>query len=243
MNTDAVAEHWNCIRPCRRVQQSGCSVCHLCPPHIPMDIFPTLTSTCIGSNSNIKRKIKIPEKYSHPGVFAVLVDLRPGVLDQHLLPLVQRTRSLQVIQLSLSLHPLHLGKHSCAELSTCRRQGSDKSNPPASKINTVFLPLFLLFVSFLLVREREFPSPPYFPSEGCLNLCWARVWLKNRLKKHKKTHAEDEEELLYSLLYTLPSLPFPPSFSPPPPLPPPPSLPPLFFPFFPPPFLGFFFKN
>ena len=213
MNTDAVAEHWNCIRPCRRVQQSGCSVCHLCPPHIPMDIFPTLTSTCIGSNSNIKRKIKIPEKYSHPGVFAVLVDLRPGVLDQHLLPLVQRTRSLQVIQLSLSLHPLHLGKHSCAELSTCRRQGSDKSNPPASKINTVFLPLFLLFVSFLLVREREFPSPPYFPSEGCLNLCWARVWLKNRLKKHKKTQSVHLEQPLYSLLPPLPSPPLPLSLS------------------------------
>ena len=179
-----------------------------------MHILQTLTRT--ENSSNAKReKEKIPEKYSHPSVFAVLVDLRPGVLDQHLLPLVQRTRSLQVIQLSLSLHPLSLGEHSCAALSTCRRQGSDESNTPASKTNTVFLPLFLLFLPFLLAREGEIPSPPYFPGERCLNLCWARVWVRNRLKKHKKTHAAHKEEPLYSLLYTLPSLPFPPSLPPP----------------------------
>lgn len=56
---------------------------------------------------------KIPDEYGHPSIITVFVDLGPGVLDHHSLPVSQMARPLQVVQLSFSLHPLHLETQWC----------------------------------------------------------------------------------------------------------------------------------
>lgn len=52
---------------------------------------------------------RIPDQYGHPGFIAALEDFGPGVLDHHLLLVGQRAQPLHVVQLSIPLHPLHLG--------------------------------------------------------------------------------------------------------------------------------------